>query len=202
MNRVVKTFQKDFAERDETFSGVDMVPAKGYTADDVEQDVTALMRVRRKLRPGEENDFAVIPQAAIQAFLDKILGPIGLALFVIASIAIMVGGIGVMAIMLVSVTERTREIGVRKSLGARSVDILWQFLFEAAALTSVGGLIGVAGGLGIAQVATAAFGLPATVPVLWTLAAVLFSVGIGIVFGLFPAWQAASLDPIEAMRNE
>jgi putative ABC transport system permease protein len=160
------------------------------------------MRQRHGLRPGDDDDFAVIPADAIEEFVSQVTGPIGLVLAVIASIGLMVGGIGVMAIMLVSVTERTREIGIRKALGANRMDILYQFLIEAATLTGIGGLAGIVAGVAIAELIGRLIHLPADVPVSWTLLAVLFSAGIGIVFGLYPAQRAARLDPVEAMRNE
>jgi len=125
-----------------------------------------------------------------------------LALVVISSIALMVGGIGVMAIMMISVTERTREIGVRKALGARRREILWQFLIEAAFLTSVGGLIGIIFGSGIGLVVHWASGFPVSLP-WWSFAiGIGFSASVGIFFGLFPAIKASRLDPIEALRYE
>ncbi len=125
-----------------------------------------------------------------------------LALVVISSIALMVGGIGVMAIMMISVTERTREIGVRKALGARSREILWQFLLEAAFLTSVGGVIGIVFGAGIGWLVNILSGFPISMP-WWSFAIGLgFSAAVGMFFGIFPAFKAARLDPIEALRYE
>ncbi len=114
----------------------------------------------------------------------------------------MVGGIGVMAIMLVSVTERTREIGIRKSLGATRMDILYQFLVEAASLTGLGGIAGVLAGSTLAWLVSQVTSLPASNSPVWTAGAVAFSAGIGIIFGLYPALRASRLDPVEAMRNE
>jgi len=125
-----------------------------------------------------------------------------LALIVISSIALMVGGIGVMAIMSISVTERTREIGVRKALGARRAEILFQFLMEAAFLTSLGGLIGIALGAGIGWAVHLVSGFPISLP-WWSFAiGIGFSASVGIFFGIFPAFKAARLDPIEALRYE
>src|SRR4026207_1161163 len=125
-----------------------------------------------------------------------------LALIVISSIALMVGGIGVMAIMMISVTERTREIGVRKALGARRREILWQFLIEAAFLTSAGGVLGIVFGSSIGLIVHWASGFPVSLP-WWSFAiGIGFSASVGIFFGLFPAIKASRLDPIEALRYE
>ncbi len=179
-----------------------IVPHDGYSLEETQDDITAFMRARHGLRPGDEDDFAVSSADAIDELVRRITGPIGLALAAIASIGLMVGGIGVMAIMLVSVTERTREIGIRKSLGATRLDILYQFLVEAATLTGLGGIAGVIVGTLLAKAVAAMIHLPATTSVGWTLTAVAFSAGIGIVFGLYPALRASRLDPVEAMRNE
>ena len=195
------TFRKDLAREGDQIS-INVVPVEGEPAQKVVDDLTALMRARHRLRPSDPDDFAVITADQIEAFVSKVTGPIGLVLAVIASIGLMVGGIGVMAIMLVSVTERTREIGIRKALGASRSDILYQFLVESASLTGIGGLLGMAAGIGLAQAAAALVHLPASVPIGWTVAGVAFSAGIGIVFGLYPALRASRLDPIEAIRSE
>jgi putative ABC transport system permease protein len=188
--------------REEDQVTINLVPAPGVPVQEVVDDLTALMRTRHGLRPGQPDDFSVITADEVESFVGKITGPIGLVLAVIASIGLMVGGIGVMAIMLVSVTERTHEIGIRKAIGANRGDILYQFLVEAATLTGIGGVIGIGSGLALARLAGALFHLPATTPLGWTAAAVVSSAGIGIVFGLYPALRAARLDPVEAMRNE
>jgi putative ABC transport system permease protein len=133
---------------------------------------------------------------------DRLTGVFFLAMIVLSSVALMVGGIGVMAIMLVSVTDRTREIGVRMALGATRREILWQFLVEAATLTVIGGVIGVIGGLGLGQAIKALLQLESPVPVWSAVLATAVSVGIGLVFGLLPANRAARLDPVEALRYE
>jgi putative ABC transport system permease protein len=195
------SFRKEWgSENDQVVMAV--VPREGHTLQETSDDITALMRSRHSLRPGEEDDFALSSADAVEELVGRVTGPIGLVLAVIASIGLMVGGIGVMAIMLVSVTERTREIGIRKSLGATRMDILYQFLVEAASLTGLGGIAGVLAGTALAQGIAAAIGLPASTSASWTLGAVLFSAGIGIIFGLYPALRAARLDPVEAMRNE
>ncbi len=134
--------------------------------------------------------------------MDNILGILSKVVGAIAAISLLVGGIGVMNIMLVSVTERTREIGIRKAIGARRKDILMQFLVEAMIISGIGGLIGTILGLAIANIIAVSMGLPPTVSIATILIAVLFSAGVGIFFGIYPANKAAKLDPIEALRYE
>jgi putative ABC transport system permease protein len=166
------------------------------------REVEALIRVRHRLKLDEANDFDLATQDAVLQVWDQISRATFLALVVISSIALMVGGIGVMAIMMISVTERTREIGVRKALGARRREILWQFLIEAAFLTSVGGLIGIIFGSSIGMLVHWVSGFPVSLP-WWSFAiGIGFSAGVGIFFGLFPAVKASRLDPIEALRYE
>lgn len=163
-------------------------------------DIEALLRIRRNVKFGEPNNFAMATAASIIDQFKAITAGTFLAMFVISSIGLMIGGIGVMNIMLVSVTERTREIGIRKAIGARKTDILVQFLIEAATLTGFGGLVGL--GIGyLLTFAVAAF-FPSYVP--WWAPPMGFSASvlIGIIFGLFPAWKAARLDPIESLRYE
>jgi putative ABC transport system permease protein len=165
-------------------------------------EVEEIMRVRHGLKLDEPNDFDVITQDALLRTWERISQAVLLALVVISSIALMVGGIGVMAIMMISVTERTREIGVRKALGARRQEILVQFLAEAAVLTSVGGILGILFGAGIGIAVNLATGFPVSLP-LWSFAlGVGFSASVGIFFGMVPAVRAARLDPIEALRYE
>jgi putative ABC transport system permease protein len=165
-------------------------------------DVREVMRIRHGLRLDEPDDFDVATQDAILQLWDQISQATFLALIVISSIALMVGGIGVMAIMSISVTERTREIGVRKALGARRAEILMQFLAEAAILTSIGGLIGILLGSGLGWTVHLATGFPISLP-WWSFAIGLgFSASVGIFFGMYPAFRASRLDPIEALRYE
>jgi putative ABC transport system permease protein len=160
------------------------------------------MRARHGLRLDEESDFDIGTQDALFKVWERISGGIFLALVVISSIALMVGGIGVMAIMTISVTERTREIGVRKALGARRREILWQFMLEAVFLTSLGGLIGIVLGASIGWLINILTGFPISLP-WWSFAiGIGFSASVGIFFGIFPAFKAARLDPIEALRYE
>ena len=166
------------------------------------REVEEIMRARHGLRLDQENDFDIATQEALFKVWEQISQGIFLALVVISSIALMVGGIGVMAIMTISVTERTREIGVRKALGARKREILWQFMIEAVFLTSIGGLIGIALGASIGYLINILSGFPISMP-WWSFAiGIGFSAAVGIFFGIFPAFKAARLDPIEALRYE
>ena len=179
-----------------------IVPKEGASRDDAMREVEAIMRIRHNLTLDKPNDFDLVTQDAILKVWDQISQAILLSLVVISSIALMVGGIGVMAIMTISVTERTREIGVRKAIGARRREILVQFLIEAAVLTSVGGILGVLMGSGIGLIVNLASGFPVSLP-WWSFALGLgFSASIGIFFGMLPAWRASRLDPIEALRYE
>ena len=179
-----------------------IVPYAWATREEALADVEEIMRIRHGLRLDEPNDFDLATQDAILRVWDQISRATFLALIVISSIALMVGGIGVMAIMMISVTERTREIGVRKALGARRQEILFQFLSEAAVLTSIGGILGILCGSAIGLSVTLATGFPISLP-WWSFAIGLgFSAGVGIFFGMVPAVRASRLDPIEALRHE
>jgi putative ABC transport system permease protein len=165
-------------------------------------EVQTILRIRHNLRLDQPDDFDLVTGDAIIKAFEQITQAVYLALVVISSIALMVGGIGVMAIMMISVTERTREIGVRKALGARRREILWQFLIEAAFLTSMGGVLGIAFGSGIGLIVHWLSGFPVSLP-WWSFAlGIGFSASVGIFFGLFPAVKASRLDPIEALRYE
>ena len=167
---------------------------------EAKDQVQDLLRVRRHVPFGEPNNFAMETAASIIEQFQSITAGVFLAMVVISSVGLMIGGIGVMNIMLVSVTERTREIGIRKAIGAKQSDILLQFLVEAATLTGFGGLIGLLIGWGLTFLIALVF--PSYVPLWAPLLGFFASVGIGIIFGLFPAWKAARLDPIEALRYE
>ena len=177
-------------------------PREGVTVAQAQEAVTIALREHRRLRPAQRNSFDLITQEQILEVFNQLTGVFFLVMIVLASVALLVGGIGVMAIMMVSVTDRTREIGVRKALGASRGDILVQFLIEAATLTGIGGAIGILVGLGAGMAVTQLLGISARPPVGLTLIAVVVSVGIGVVFGVLPARRAAQLDPIEALRHE
>ena len=160
------------------------------------------MRVARGLKLGQENDFEIYSNDTLVSAFAQVAGTIRIGAFIISAIALLAAGIGIMNIMLVSVTERTREIGLRKAIGARKPDIVRQFLFEAVMLSEVGGLIGIivgiAGGNGVALW----FHIDMVFPYGWALTGLLVCSVIGIGFGFYPAWKAASLHPIEALRYE
>jgi putative ABC transport system permease protein len=162
--------------------------------------VTDRLRVRRQVPFGAPDSFGIETAEHFLTTFRSVLGGVAIAMVVISSVGLMVGGIGVMNIMLVSVTERTREIGVRKAIGARRKDILWQFLIEAMTLTGFGGLVGL--GIGWAATLLVKLIMPSYVPLWAPAAGFIASVGIGMIFGLWPAWKAARLDPIESLRYE
>ena len=166
------------------------------------EQVTNFLRQRRKVPYGKPNDFAVFTQDTMLELYNQLTGAAFLVMIVISSIGLMVGGIGVMNIMLVSVKERTREIGIRKALGAKARDILRQFLIEAVVLTGAGGILGVLVGFGIALVVRAATPLPAAVSVWSVIMGLVVSISIGLFFGIFPAQKAARMDPIVSLRYE
>lgn len=193
--------EKDFASRWDDYEIVATVKPR-YSLEEAKDELTAFMRGRRKVQPGAENDFVITTSETFREMLTKVTKAIGLVLVVISSIGLMVGGIGVMNIMLISVTERTREVGVRMALGARRSDILQQFLIEAATLTGTGGVIGIVLGLAAARGATRLIHFPYALPVGWIVIAFVFSAGIGIIFGIYPANRAAKMHPVAALRYE
>jgi putative ABC transport system permease protein len=177
-------------------------PRPGVTVDEARDLVTAALRRVRNLRPGMPNTFDLITQDQILAVVSNFTSYFFVAMVALSSVALLVGGIGVMAIMMVSVTDRTREIGLRKALGATRREILWQFLVEAATLTFIGGSVGIVAGLGAGEVLKLALNLESAVP-LWSAAlAAAVSIAIGLIFGLYPANRAARMDPVEALRHE
>jgi len=184
------------------FLVIGVVAREGAGREQLMREVEQVLRSRHRLKLDQENDFDLVTADTAIRIIDQFTRAVFLALVVISSIALMVGGIGVMAIMTISVTERTREIGVRKALGATRRGILWQFLIEAVVLTSLGGLLGIALGAGIGFSVNRLADFPVALP-LWSFAlGIGFSASVGIFFGLWPAVRASRLDPIEALRYE
>jgi len=177
-------------------------PRPGVTVADAENAVTIALREGRRLHPADHNTFDLITQDQILDTFNKLTGVFFLVMMVLSAVALLVGGIGVMAVMMISVTDRTREIGIRKAVGAARRDIMQQFLIEAMTLTGIGGVFGVIVGLAMGKLATAAMSVHADPPWMLTMIAVASSVGIGLFFGLVPARRAALMDPIDALRHE
>jgi putative ABC transport system permease protein len=174
----------------------------GEVIDAVSDELRTIMRTRRHLAPGQEDTFNVDTSATFQNLLSKILNNFGAVVAAIAAISLVVGGIVIMNIMLVSVTERTREIGVRKALGAKQKDILLQFLIESATMSLAGGAIGVLVGIGLAKAITLLIAFPSEVELWSVLVGLIVALAVGVFFGVYPASKAARLDPITALRAE
>ena len=181
---------------------VAVIPTEAATVAEAQDQVTAALRTRRGLRPAQENDFSLVTSDRVLDAFNKITAGFFVAMIALSSVGLMVGGVGVVAIMMISVTERTREIGVRKALGATRGEIMFQFLVEAATLTLVGCLIGMALGALVAWGVRSFTPVPASVPLASVVAAVAASILTGVLFGLYPANKASRLDPVEALRYE
>jgi putative ABC transport system permease protein len=160
------------------------------------------MRIVRELKPEDENDFELYSSESLLNAFASIADIITEGSFVISGIALLAAGVGIMNIMLVSVTERTKEIGIRKSIGARKKSILTQFLIEAVAISLVGGVLGIVLGVGVGNLVAMLMKAQAVFPLNWAILGLVVCSGIGVGFGFYPAWKAASLDPIEALRYE
>ena len=182
--------------------GVVVKPRADVPRDVMVDEVTAALRGARGLRPSDPSNFAIITQDKLMETYDKIFGMFFLVMIALSAVGLIVGGVGVVAIMMISVTERTREIGVRKALGATRATILWQFLIEAVTLTGIGSMIGLFLGWGVALIIRNSTSIAASVPPLAAVAALVASAFTGILFGMIPAARASRLDPVEALRHE
>jgi len=194
------TYKKLYPEEKEL-----LLVAKPKSPELMEQaidEITQVMRLRRGVPADKPNDFAVSTQEDLMDIYRKITSAIYLVMVIISSIGLLVGGVGVMNIMLVSVTERTREIGIRKAIGARKKDILWQFLIEAMTLSGSGGILGIIIGLLLGEFVAAVTPLAAGVSLFWIILGFSFAVSVGLIFGIYPAYRAAKLDPIVSLRYE
>jgi putative ABC transport system permease protein len=168
----------------------------------VEDQVTGLLRSIRGLAPGEPNDFSILRSTQLLELFDQFTGVFFIVMLALSSVGLLVGGVGVVGIMMISVTERTREIGIRKAVGATGGEILWQFLVEAGFLTMLGGAAGLLLGAGLAWGVAAATPIPAAVPLWAALAGLSMAALTGMVFGLVPAARAARMEPVDALRYE
>jgi putative ABC transport system permease protein len=192
---------KDVISRSEMNMAQIMVSIReGHSLDEAREEIIQIMRVQRGLKANQDNDFSVATMDTALDLINQITEPVELILVAISSIALLVGGIGVMNMMLVSVTERTAEIGIRKAVGANRRHILWQFIIEAGTLTGIGGVLGLALGLSVAFGISLATDLPFSLSPIFIFSAVAFSIAIGMFFGLYPAYRASNLNPIQAIE--
>ena len=197
----ITRFVIDFGSARRSINIAIQAPSQDRYNETLDKIVTA-MRIVRGLRPEQENDFEIYSNYSLIAAFAKVADAISAGAFVISAIALLAAGVGIMNIMLVSVTERTKEIGIRKSIGARKISILTQFLIESVAISVAGGLVGIMLGVGAGNGLALLLSASVVFPWGWALAGLLVCCGIGVGFGFYPAWKAAALDPIEALRYE
>ena len=197
----ITRFMSDFGAEGRSVNIATQAPSQAVLNDTMDQAVTA-MRVVRGLKPEVENDFEMYNNDSIIGIIAKVADTIAAGSFIISAIALLAAGIGIMNIMLVSVTERTKEIGIRKSIGARKKSILLQFLMEAVMISLLGGMFGILLGVAGGNILAFTMDTAAVIPWLWVAIGLIVCSGIGITFGFYPAWKASSLDPIEALRFE
>jgi len=196
----LSVFEKMYHWEEELF-----LIARSRSYEEIEQakeEIINALRIYRKVPFNKENNFALSTQDTFKEFVSEITRYIYLAMIIITSVGLMVGGIGVMNIMLVSVTERTREIGVRKAIGAKRSNVLLQFLTEAMTLSGTGGLIGIIFGIALGALVNAMFKFPLSISIFWIIVGFAVAVSVGLVSGIYPAMKASRLDPIEALRYE
>jgi putative ABC transport system permease protein len=197
----LRTFQRRVSGNRDVSSMI-IAAKSGASTSKVQRDVQRLLRERRRIKPGEDDDFDVMDTKQMASTMTSVTNTLTGLLSAVAAVSLLVGGIGIMNIMLVSVTERTREIGIRLAIGAQARQVLLQFLVEAVVLSLFGGLAGIAAGLAFAAVATSMLGVPFSVDASTVIVAFGFSALVGVVFGYFPAQRASRLNPIEALRHE
>jgi putative ABC transport system permease protein len=190
------------ADYEKGWMEIAVIPTESATTIQAQDQVIAALRIKRGLRPSAPNNFAIVTQDRVLEAFNKITAGFFIAMIGLSSVGLMVGGVGVVAIMMISVTERTREIGVRKALGATRGEIMFQFLVEAATLTLVGCVIGMGLGAGVAWGVRSFSPIPASIPMIAVVAALSASILTGVLFGLYPASKASRLDPVEALRYE
>jgi putative ABC transport system permease protein len=190
------------ADYEKGWMEIAVIPTESATTIQAQDQVVAALRIKRGLRPSAPNNFAIVTQDRVLEAFNKITAGFFIAMIGLSSVGLMVGGVGVVAIMMISVTERTREIGVRKALGATRGEIMFQFLVEAATLTLVGCVIGMGLGAGVAWGIRSFSPIPASIPMIAVVAALSASILTGVLFGLYPASKASRLDPVEALRYE
>ena len=202
--RAIVPFESAYRSLNASYSDVRLtiVPREDVTREQAQDEVIATMRARHALRPAQDNNFAVITQDQLFDTYNKIFGMFFLVMIVLSAIGLLVGGVGVVAIMMISVTERTREIGVRKALGATRGTILWQFLVEAVTLTGIGAVFGLVFGGIVSVIIRNATPIQASIPPLAIVAALGASAITGVIFGMLPAMRASRLDPVDALRYE
>jgi putative ABC transport system permease protein len=197
----LRTFQRRVSGNRDVSSMI-IAAKSGASTSKVQRDVQRLLRERRRIKPGEDDDFDVMDTKQMASTMTSVTNTLTGLLSAVAAVSLLVGGIGIMNIMLVSVTERTREIGIRLAIGAQARQVLLQFLVEAVVLSLFGGLAGIAAGLAFAAVATSMLGVPFSVDASTVIVAFGFSALVGVVFGYFPAQRASRLNPIDALRHE
>jgi putative ABC transport system permease protein len=197
----ITTFQSFYGKRAESVDITVMANSESEYQRTIESAI-GHMRIIRKIEPGDENDFEVFSNESLIGQVNDITGPIKIGALAVSFVALLAAGIGIMNIMLVSVTERTREIGIRKAIGARRSSILIQFLFEAVILCLIGGIAGILIGIGIGNFLGGFLSAHMAIPYDWVFIGITMCVLVGIIFGTYPAYKAANLDPIEALRYE
>ena len=197
----ITTWQAMYGKYNETVN----IMVTSFNTEEYEEVIEAAIgyfRTIRKVKPGEENDFSIFSNESLIVMVNDITGPIKIGALVVSLIALLAAGVGIMNIMLVSVTERTREIGIRKAIGGKRSNILTQFLIEAIILCVFGGLIGIFVGVGIGNLAGSFLNAQSAIPIDWVIIGITMCVTVGLIFGTYPAYKAANLDPIEALRYE